>query len=516
MCPSLVAKGLPSTKDDRAAALRRRRRRPSRALPDTSQTDAAPSQAAASDRAADTADSSTRYAGFTEGSVGGHLIHLGSFSALGSVSMIGARIAEAVYLGFLGTGALAAMGFAFPITMFLFAFAGGIGTGASSVIARAYGAGDRRQAARLVTHAELLVLLVSVVISAVGLVFGNDLVTLLGARDQVHAMATEYLHIYMLGFPLFMLSMVGSTLLRATGSATSPGMVMIGGSVLQIAIAPLLIFGWFGFPELGIAGAAWAYVASRVFSVLLYVVILLRVRMVSWSLTNLGASWWSVFHVGGPATLSSLTLPISMLVITRLLAGHGDEVVAGYTVASRVEVLVHMFIWSAASSVAPFVGQNWGAENYRRVRVALRLSNFFCLGWGLVTFVVLAIIGETAVRAIDANPTVVEVAALFFLIIPLSMGFMGVMQVATSCFNALGQPFPPLVISALRTIGFYIPLAILGNALWGYVGIFLATAFTNVLLGVGAWYWNRLAVRRGIAIRNAVKPTTVETAAVSQ
>ena len=94
-------------------------------------------------------------------------------------------------------------------------------------------------------------------------------------------MSTEYLRIYMLGFPLFMLSMVGSTLPRATGSATSPGLVMAGGSGLQIGIAPLLIFGLYGL---------WAYVASRVFSVSLYLVILIRVRMTSLSLTDLGKS----------------------------------------------------------------------------------------------------------------------------------------------------------------------------------------------------------------------------------
>ncbi|MCY4058679.1 MAG: MATE family efflux transporter, partial [Gammaproteobacteria bacterium] len=403
-------------------------------------------------------------------------------------------------------------GFAYPISMFLFAFASGIGTGASSVIARVYGAGDHAQAARLVTHAQLLVFLVSVAISAFGLVFAQDLLSLLGAVGEVRAMSTEYLRIYMLGFPLFMLSMVGSTLLRATGSATSPGLVMAGGSVLQIGIAPLLIFGLFGFPDLGVAGAAWAYVASRIFSVALYLVILLRVRMISWSLTDLGKSWGAILHVGGPATLSSLTFPISMLIITRLLAGHGDEVVAGYTVASRVETLVHMVIWSASSSIAPFVGQNWGAENYQRVRVALRQVNFFCLGWGVVTFIVLALVGETIVRAIDPDPTVVMVAGVFFLIMPLSIGFMGVMHVATYCFNALGQPLPPLVLSILRSLAFYAPLAILGNYLWGFVGIFLATAFSNVVLGVGGWYWNRMAVRRGIAKRHEATARATEPA----
>ena len=385
------------------------------------------------------------------------------------------------------------MGFAFPITIFLFAFAGGIGTGASSVIARAYGAGDRAQAARLVTHAELLVLIIGVVAGAFGMVFAEDVVALLGAQGEVRSMATEYLSVYMLGFPLFMLSMVGSTLLRATGSAASPGVVMTTGSVIQIGLGPLLIFGWLGFPELGIAGAAWAYVASRVFSVALYIVILVRVRMVSWSLDDLWKSWWAILHVGGPATASGLIMPVSML------AHQPDCSPATATKSSRATpsppALRRWCTWSCGPRrhrSRRSWARNWGARNYARVRRAMRLANWFCLAWGVVTFVVLAIAGDAVVRLIDPNETVREVAAMFFLIIPLSIGFMGVMQVATSCFNALGQPLPPLTISIARSIAFYVPLAILGDYLWGYVGIFLATALSNVLLGVLAWYWNRV------------------------
>ena len=440
-----------------------------------------------------------RRAGFTVGSVGRHLVRLSSFLTLGTVSMNVARLAEAAYLGALGTEALAAMGFAFPITIFAFAFAGGLGAGASSVVARVYGAGDRRHAARLVTHAEILVLAVGVAIGALGIALAETALAALGAEGDVLAMGAEYMAIYMLGFPLFMLSAVGSTLLRATGVAASPGVVMTTGSVIQIVLGPVFIFGWFGCPEMGIGGAAWAHVASRVLSVSLYLAVLARVRMWNWSLEGLGASWAAILHVGGPATLSNLVLPISLLTATGLLAFHGHEVVAGYNVAVRVEMMMHMVLWSASASIPPFVGQNWGAGNHQRVRVALRLCNWFCLAWGVVTFLVLAVVGDTAVRWIDPNPTVVEVAALFFLIIPLSIGFMGVMQVSTSCFNALGRPLPTMVISLARTFVCYIPLILLGNRLWGYAGIFVATAATNVLMGVGAWYWNRLAVRRGIA-----------------
>ena len=437
---------------------------------------------------------------FTEGSVGRHLLRLGSFITMGSLSMNFARLVEAVYLGWIGTEALAALGFAFPVTITLFAFAGGIGTGASSVIARSVGSGDGERAAVLLTHAQLLVLVVGSVIGLLGFWYAEIVITALGATGEVREMAVDYLTVYMLGFPLFMLSMVGSTLLRATGRAASPGIVMTTGSVLQMAFGPVLIFGWFGLPALGIAGAAWAYVLSRVFSVSIYLALLIRARMIRRSMKGFWQSFAAIVHVGGPATASGLIQPVSMLIITRLLAAHGHEVVAGYNVAMRVETMVHMVLWGVSSSVAPFVGQNWGAGQFERARQALSLSNRFCLAWGLVTFVVLFLGGDYFVRLIDDNETVGAVARMFFLIVPLSIGFMGVMQVASTCFNALGRPAPPLIIALLRTFVMYVPIAILANWVWGYPGIFAATALTNVVMGTIAWDWNRRTVRMGSSL----------------
>jgi len=308
-------------------------------------------------------------------------------------------------------------------------------------------------------------------------------------------MTIQYLQVYMLGVPFFVLSIVGSTLLRATGSAASPGIIMATGSIVQIVLGPVLIFGWFGIPELGIAGAAWAYVVSRMVSIVLYSLLLVRTRMMRWSFDGMSSSWWAILHVGGPAIMSGLVMPFSMLIITRLLAGHGHEVVAGYNVATRVETMAHMILWSASSSVEPFIGQNWGARNYDRVRRALFLTNGFSLAWGVFTFVLMLLIGEYVVSLIDDNPIVVDVASSFFLIIPLSIGFMGIMQIANSSFNARGLPMPALIISIVRTVVIYVPLAILADKYWGYVGIFIATAATNVVVGIVAWYWNQQSVK---------------------
>ena len=432
--------------------------------------------------------------GFTRGPVGKHLIRLGSFMAMGTVTMNIAQLAEAIYLGIVGTEALAAMGFAFPITITLFAFAGGISSGASSVIARAMGSGDNERVKLLVTHAQIMAVVIGGILGMLAAVFADAIVSSLGAEGLVLEMTTAYLRVYMLGVPFFVLSMVGSTLLRATGSAASPGIIMTTGSVIQILLGPVLIFGWFGIPEMGIAGAAWAYVISRFWSIALYSILLYRSRMMQLSFTGIFKSWVAILHVGGPAVMSGLVIPASMLIITRLLAGHGHEVVAGYNVATRVETMAHMILWSASSSVEPFIGQNWGAGRIDRVKRALFLTNWFSLGWGLFTFVTMMLIGDLVVTLIDDNQVVHEVARAFFLIIPLSIGFMGIMQIASSSFNARGLPMPALVISIVRTVIVYIPLAIIANTYWGYVGIFVATAITNVLVGTGAWYWNQQSV----------------------
>ncbi|NKB98176.1 MAG: hypothetical protein GKR90_06730 [Pseudomonadales bacterium] len=210
--------------------------------------------------------------------------------------------------------------------------------------------------------------------------------------------------------------------------------------------------------------------------------------------TGMLQSWYEIMHVGAPAIASGLVMPISMLIITRLLAGHGHEVVAAYNVASRVETIAHMILWSCSSSAEPLIGQNWGARQIERVRRALYLCNAFCLTWGVITFVFMVSFGTYFVAMIDDNEIVVEASRVFFLCIPLSIGFMGMMQVANSSFNARGLPNPALVISLLRSIVVGVPLAYYGDILWGYTGIFLATAVSNVVVGVLAWHWNRLSV----------------------
>jgi putative MATE family efflux protein len=410
-----------------------------------------------------------------------------------------ARLAEAAFVGLLGTAELAAIAFNFPIVMGLGAASRGLGIGATSVVARAMGSRDHARSAILVSHCMWLTLLFTLLCLALTMPHAAALFTMLGASEDVLPFAVEYFLVWMIGLPLFALAMVTTTMLRATGDARTPGYLQTFGAILQIALTPILVFGWIGVPALGVVGAALAHVISQGISYFLALYVLVaRDHLVVMTLRGILSSWREILHVGLPAAATNLIGPASTGIITRLLADYGPAVVAAFGVATRVDSMVTMVLISLGGATAPFIGQNWGAALYDRVREALRLSYRFCLAWGVFAGILMAIIGGPLVALVNDDPEVVEAAAVFFLIVPFSVGFMGMNNVATSSFNALGKPIPPLVLSINRMLVIYVPMAMLGSHLFGYIGIFAATALANVLNGLAAAYWNRLSVNRAI------------------
>ena len=441
--------------------------------------------------------STTADATFTEGDLSRHLMRLSGFMILGFLAMTLASLVETVYLGRVGTEAIAAVTFAFPVLMAIGAATRGIGVGIGAVLARAIGAGDRERAAFLTTHGLLVVLAFNIACSILLIAFARPLFHMLGARDIVLDLVVAYIRISALGYPLFGLAMVGTGLMRAIGDPVYPGLVITAGSVLQVLIGPFLIFGWLGLPALGVEGAAWSFVIARSASFLIGVYwFCFRERMIRASLARFGTSARDILHVGLPAMASNIIEPLASAVVTRLLAPLGAGVVAGFGVGSRIESIVFMVVIGIASNAAPLVGQNWGARRFDRVDEALRLCYRYCLVWGAIAAVIMWIGGEFFVTLIRDDAEVVATATSYLFIIPITIGFAGMFNTANGAFNALSKPLPPLVLSLLRLLVFYLPLALLARHWFGHVGIFAAAAFTNVVLGVWAREWNRRTVIR--------------------
>ncbi len=438
----------------------------------------------------------------TKGAIKAHLVRMTIPMFLGISSMIAASMIETIYIGVLGADELAAYSFTFPLIMGMSSLSMGIGNGAASIIARAEGAGDRNRVRQLVTHALILTTLLVLLLVAVGYTFKQDLFESMGASDRILPLIEQYTDIWILGLALFTWPMVTSTVLRAVGNARLPGIIMTGSSALQVVVAPIMIFGLLGSPELGFIGSAWASILTGsvrtigMFWVLIGDEKLLLVNRKA--ISGILRSTREILYIGVPSMLNSLIGPVSMGVILWLLSEHGSSVVAGFGITSRFEMMIMMILMSLSSSIGPFIGQNWGARNIDRIYQALTISYKFSLAWGLATFIILAPFGDNLVSFINDDPLLVESAGWYFLLLPITFGALGIGMISGSLFIALGKPVPTTIMSVFRMTVIHLPLAALFNVYWGFIGIFLATAVSNIIMAVIAHTWSRRVLRAEI------------------
>jgi len=415
---------------------------------------------------------------------------------LGISSSLVAGVLEAWYLGQLGTLTLAAYGFTFPVSGALMSVSLGISIGVSSVLARTVGEGDHTLARRLATDGIFLVGLAMIVLTIVGLVTIESLFTLLGADSTTLPLVSEYMSIYYLSLVFLAIPSVGANALRATGDARISGTIMVAGSVLQIILGPMFIFGWLGIPALGLAGAAIAHLLARVliFLVTLYVLIFRErlLTLVGLSLSSLLDSWRRILVISVPAVATNLVGPVSTAIIISFLAGFGQEAVAGFGIASRLEGLFVIPLFALSASIGPFVGQNWGGKFFQRANEAMLLSFRWSIIWGLLVAVLLFFSAPYLIPVFDDDPQVLEVASLYLLVVPVSYGCWGLLMMGSAIFNSLGRPVSSTIMSICRMIVIYVPLAALGQWLFGVIGIFAAAAAANVIMGLVAFRWNRI------------------------
>ena len=449
----------------------------------------------------------------TQGSVGGHLVGMTTPVLFGIFTMMLQNFIDAWFIGQVGDRELAALAFAFPVIMVVTSVAIGLGAGTSSVVARAIGSGNLRRARRLTTDSLILTFIVTISIAVLGLLTIEPLFRLLGVPAEMMPLVRSYMQILYMGVPFVVVGMVGMASMRATGDTRLPSMLMVIASIINIILAPILIFGIGPVPRMELEGAAWAAVLARglIFAGTIYLM-RSRLQMLTFNKPDpdeLKKSWSDILHVGIPAAATNAIIPIATGVITAMLARYGPEVVAGFGVASRVESLTLVMFYALSAIIGPFVGQNVAANKSGRIYQALWLCSAFCLGFGLLVAVLLAFGSEFVASLFSQNPAVTDIAELYLWIAPISYGAYGMVMVMNASFNGMGKPMPAVAISVARMALLYIPLALIGQWFWGIIGIFVAYSVANVLSGILAYAWARSSVQGQCDAHDEPKPVTV-------
>ncbi|MFO7648893.1 MATE family efflux transporter [Halomonas sp. 3H] len=417
----------------------------------------------------------------------------------GMIAMMSFNLVDTWFISRLGTEPLAAVSFTFPVVFTVISLAIGMGIGTSAVVARRLGQGDLETVRRRATDAGLLALAVGLVMTLLGLATLEPLFRLLGADDTLMPHIRDYMGIWYLGAAAVIVPRVLNSILRAHGNTVTQGLMMALAAGVNVLLDWWLIFGVGPFPAMGVSGAALATVLSwGLMAVALAFQRELRELFDLAGLTWRGllASWRELGRIAGPAAITSVFTPIAMGLLTRIVAGHGHDAVAGFGVGTRIEAIAQIAVLGLSMTLSPLVSQNAGAGQHERVRRAIFGCFAFVLAWQLLVWGLLQALAPWLVAGYAERETVGEVLRTFLWLVPLGLGAQGVVILAVSSCNALHRPARAMRLSVVRLFVLSVPLAWLGGRLVGTTGIFAGMLAANLLMAlVAGWQIRRVLAR---------------------
>jgi len=414
------------------------------------------------------------------------------------------------FVGQLGTLELAAMTIIFPIAFVVFGVAMGVGTGSSAVISKAIGEGNHQKVKELTTDSLFLGLLLVGLFVTIGFLFFEEIFILYGATPEQLPLVKEYMFVWYLGVMFLVIPVIGNSAIRAKGDTTTPSKIMLGAVLVNLIFDPLLIFGYGPFPRLEMEGAAIATVGGRATAFIWATYVLTKkydmLDLGNISLKRFIDSSKQILHVGVFSIITNVLTPIGFAVIISFIASYGNEAVGAYGAGSRIETIVLSVFMALSAVLGPFIGQNWGANNWQRIRSVLNYSYLYTIVFSLFSMLIFYFfsdyIAETFAarllgdKMVGEERKVIEYLSVYLNIIMLSFVFRGIIFMATTTFNVLKKPIVSMNIILGYVFILFVPLAWLLEKEMGMEGIFYALVFSSIIVGaISYFYLNKVLTK---------------------
>jgi putative MATE family efflux protein len=403
--------------------------------------------------------------------------------------------ADAIFVSWLGGDALAGVAVVFPLFLILqTATASGVGSGVSSAIGRALGAGDHGRAVSLAGVAVSIALIGGALTTALMLLAGPSLYAAMGLTGRPVEMAVLYGAVMFGGSVLVWLMNLLANVSRGAGNMMVPAFAIAIGEAFHLALSPALILGWGPFPALGIVGAALAAVtAYGVGTIVLLVHLLSRQALVRLRLDAIRLhrdEAAAILGVGVVSAAAATLFQVSTFFVAGIVASLGSSAVAAYGAANRLELLQYPITFAFGSAVITMVATAAGARDFARAERAAWTGAAVAAAIGLV-FTVVALFGRHWMGLFTSDPAIRDIGALYLLsqaaVFPLT-------GAGLACYFAcLGIGFvgKPFALAALRLVlivgGAWLALALTGSVM---------LAFAAVAVGIASFALGLLAVMR--------------------
>ena len=431
----------------------------------------------------------------THGSLAAGLWHLALPTLVTSVLRDLFNIVDMIFVGRLGPEAIAAVSIG-GVLMGLIRMVGmGVSVGTVAMIARYVGQKKIPEAQRVLGQSITLNIIGAAVIAVLGGLFAEPMVRALGAAEEVVAPAAAYLRIMCLGSITMFLSIGLAAGLRGFGDAVTPMWTLGIGSLINIGLDPLLIFGIGPFPRLEVAGSALATVIARGIGSAILLYTLLRskrgIRATGLGFTG-GGYMRRIIRIGSFSALRSLAMNASRLVLLRIVAFYGTFAVAAFGIGMRLRLFVLILGFGLGQATSVLVGQNLGAGKPERAVRGAWLSVLFFGAFVFLVSCLFIAVPRVVIGIFNQNPAVLEHGAMFLYFFVPSLFLLDLSVILGRAIDGAGDTRATMIISAIALLCIGIPLALIFSRLWGINGVWAALIGSNAIQGLGVTIWFRM------------------------
>jgi putative MATE family efflux protein len=404
----------------------------------------------------------------TQGSVTRHLLHMSAFLAVSMMVQTLYLLADLFWVGRLGKEAIAAVGVAGNLTMIVLALTQMLGVGTTALIAQTAGRKDQPHAELVFNQSCMMSILIAAALGVVGFLSMDAYANSLSADAATAALAKAYLWWFLPALLLqFPLVAMGSAL-RATGIVQAPVVFQVLSVVLNIVLAPFLIFGIGPWPKLGVTGAALAtFVSILVGNLLVIFYFEKKYRYLRFRFALFRPQmkiWSSMLRIGVPAGAEFILLFFYIMIVYAIIRGFGPAAQAGFGVGARVMQALFLPVVALSFAVSPVVGQNFGGRRadrvWRSVYSGLSIAALMMLVLALITWAA----PGAMIRFFSKDARVIAFGSDYLRIVAFNFVAAGIVFTSSSMFQGLGNTVPPLLSSASRLILFALPAVLVSRA----------------------------------------------------
>ena len=413
-------------------------------------------------------------------------------------------IVDMIFIGRISGSAIAAVAFNFPIFFFVMGISFGLGSGVTASIARFIGSDDKVNADNAAEHAILIAIVISALLTSLGLLYGKQILLKIGCTPEVLPEAWEYLKVSCYGISFGVFSGFFRSILAGEGDMKFP-MILAGfGTILNIILDPIFIF-TLGF---GVAGAAWATTISQmiVFVIFIFMLFVKEHAYVKFQLRDFSLSKYiliDIIKVGLPASLSMIVMAVGQLIFNRMLATFSTDAVAAYQVGGRIDMVVFLPIFGIASALTTMVGMYFGANEIDKIRYITKygISRAFIIT--SIGSILLYIFAPVIISGFTDEIVIKNIAVDYLRVISLLFPFISIGLTIGRILQGLGLGMPSLIITTIRVIGVAGPLAyyfiyMLGKPIeWMWYAMFISGIMATMI----SIFWLKLAFRKFLIVR---------------